>query len=186
MQKMSKMEMATFAAGDLFGGGAQLVIGFFYLRFLTDVVRINPILAGTVILLYHHHHMEFVRYGNRTGLEILMEETNPEWVSLMMDTYWTQKGGRNPVEQIRQFSDRIKIMHLRDYKVTGSWRKGGYAVTDSALFQGNLDMAAITRAAIEANIVYLPVEQQTDKPFEDLSLSMEGLKNHGFESITGL
>ncbi len=49
--KMSKLEMATFAAGDLFGGGAQLVIGFFYLRFLTDVVRINPILAGTVILL---------------------------------------------------------------------------------------------------------------------------------------
>lgn len=48
---MSKLEMATFAAGDLFGGGAQLVIGFFYLRFLTDVVRINPILAGTVILL---------------------------------------------------------------------------------------------------------------------------------------
>lgn len=49
--KMSKKEMITFAAGDLFGGGAQLVIGFFYLRFLTDVVRINPILAGTVILI---------------------------------------------------------------------------------------------------------------------------------------
>jgi oligogalacturonide transporter len=48
---MSKKEMFTFAAGDLFGGGAQLVIGFFYLRFLTDVVRINPILAGTVVLV---------------------------------------------------------------------------------------------------------------------------------------
>lgn len=51
MKMMSKKEMITFAAGDLFGGGAQLVIGFFYLRFLTDVVRINPILAGTVVLL---------------------------------------------------------------------------------------------------------------------------------------
>ncbi|MBN2656820.1 MAG: MFS transporter [Spirochaetales bacterium] len=49
--KMKFREMAAFAAGDLFGGGAQLVIGFFYLRFLTDVVRINPILAGTVVLL---------------------------------------------------------------------------------------------------------------------------------------
>ena len=49
--KLSKREMFTFAAGDLFGGGAQLVISFFYLRFLTDVVRINPILAGTVVLL---------------------------------------------------------------------------------------------------------------------------------------
>ncbi len=51
MKRMSKREMFTFAAGDLFGGGAQLVISFFYLRFLTDVVRINPILAGTVVLL---------------------------------------------------------------------------------------------------------------------------------------
>lgn len=50
-KKMTKKEMATFAAGDLFGGGAQLVIAFFYLRFLTDVVRISPILAGTVVLL---------------------------------------------------------------------------------------------------------------------------------------
>ena len=51
MKKMKIREMITFASGDLFGGGAQLVIGFFYLRFLTDVVRINPILAGTVVLL---------------------------------------------------------------------------------------------------------------------------------------
>lgn len=50
-KKMSKLEMFVFGSGDLFGGGAQLVIGFFYLRFLTDVVRINPILAGTVILI---------------------------------------------------------------------------------------------------------------------------------------
>lgn len=50
-KKMKLREMTAFAAGDLFGGGAQLVIGFFYLRFLTDVVRINPILAGTVVLL---------------------------------------------------------------------------------------------------------------------------------------
>ncbi|PAE38036.1 MFS transporter [Bacillus sp. 7884-1] len=51
MKKMMKKEVFTFAAGDLFGGGAQLVIAFFYLRFLTDVVRIDPVLAGTVILL---------------------------------------------------------------------------------------------------------------------------------------
>ena len=51
MKKMKLREMITFASGDLFGGGAQLVIAFFYLRFLTDVVRINPILAGTVVLL---------------------------------------------------------------------------------------------------------------------------------------
>ncbi len=51
MKQMSKKEMITFASGDLFGGGAQLVISFFYLIFLTDVVKISPIFAGTVILI---------------------------------------------------------------------------------------------------------------------------------------
>jgi sugar (glycoside-pentoside-hexuronide) transporter len=49
--KMSRAEIATFAAGDMFGGGAQLIISFYYLIFLTDVVKIRPILAGTVILV---------------------------------------------------------------------------------------------------------------------------------------
>ena len=50
-EKMSKAEIATFAAGDMFGGGAQLIIAFYYLIFLTDVVKLRPILAGTVILV---------------------------------------------------------------------------------------------------------------------------------------
>lgn len=48
--RLSKREMLTFASGDMFGGGAQLIISFYYLIFLTDVVRIRPALAGVVIL----------------------------------------------------------------------------------------------------------------------------------------
>ena len=51
MKNLTKREKFTFAAGDLYNGGADLIISFFYLRFLTDVVRINPLLAGTVVLL---------------------------------------------------------------------------------------------------------------------------------------
>lgn len=49
--RVSRKEKYIFAAGDLYGGGAQLIIGFYYLIFLTDVVRIRPALAGTVILI---------------------------------------------------------------------------------------------------------------------------------------
>ncbi|PKK92748.1 MAG: MFS transporter, partial [Tenericutes bacterium HGW-Tenericutes-6] len=48
---LTKMETFVFAAGDLFGGGGQILIAFFYLIFLTDVVGIRPALAGTVILI---------------------------------------------------------------------------------------------------------------------------------------
>ena len=37
--------------GDLFGGGALNLVGFYYLIFLTDVMNINPAWAGLVILV---------------------------------------------------------------------------------------------------------------------------------------
>jgi len=40
-----------FGLGDLFGGGSMVVVGFFYLYFLTDVILISPALAGTVFLV---------------------------------------------------------------------------------------------------------------------------------------
>jgi oligogalacturonide transporter len=48
--KVSRKERYIFASGDLFGGGAQIIINFYFLIFLTDVVRIRPALAGIIIL----------------------------------------------------------------------------------------------------------------------------------------
>lgn len=40
-----------YGLGDIYGGGSGVVISFYYLIFLTDVIRISPTLAGTVILI---------------------------------------------------------------------------------------------------------------------------------------
>lgn len=40
-----------YGMGDTFGGGALIVIGMFYLYFLTDIVRIEPFKAGLIILV---------------------------------------------------------------------------------------------------------------------------------------
>lgn len=149
-------------------------------NFAPKLNELGKRLAGHGLnLLYHHHDMEFVRYDGKTGLEILMEETDPDYVNLMMDTYWTQKGGRNPVAQIRQFAERIKVIHLRDYRTNFAYRKGGFYVEDCPLFEGNLDMKAIVETAREVGVPYLPVEQATDHPFEDLKISMTNLRHAG-------
>ena len=44
-------EKLIFGSGDLFIGGSQVIMAFYYLRFLTDVVQISPALAGTVVLV---------------------------------------------------------------------------------------------------------------------------------------
>ena len=134
-------------------------------------------------LLYHHHHFEYVKYGKQTGLELLMELTNPSYVNLMMDSFWTQKGGKNPVDQIVQFHDRIKIMHLRDYTIERKLRKADYVVKDCALGDGNLDILSILETAKKYNILFCPIEQNTKKPFAEVVKSTSYLKELGFEDL---
>jgi oligogalacturonide transporter len=50
-QRLGFWRKTAFGMGDIYGGGSMVVIGFYYLVFLTDVIRINPALAGTVILI---------------------------------------------------------------------------------------------------------------------------------------
>lgn len=48
---LSWWQKIGYGLGDIYGGGSGVVISFYYLIFLTDVVRISPALAGTVILI---------------------------------------------------------------------------------------------------------------------------------------
>ncbi len=50
-EKLTIWQKIGYGLGDIYGGGSGVVISFYYLIFLTDVVRISPALAGTVILI---------------------------------------------------------------------------------------------------------------------------------------
>jgi oligogalacturonide transporter len=50
-EKLSRWQKVAYGMGDIYGGGSTVIVGFFYLVFLTDVVRISPGLAGIVILV---------------------------------------------------------------------------------------------------------------------------------------
>jgi oligogalacturonide transporter len=50
-EKLSWWVKIGYGLGDIYGGGSGVIISFYYLIFLTDVVRIAPVLAGTVILI---------------------------------------------------------------------------------------------------------------------------------------
>ncbi len=49
--KLSRWQKIGYGLGDIYGGGSGVIVSFYYLYFLTDVVRISPGLAGTVILI---------------------------------------------------------------------------------------------------------------------------------------
>jgi oligogalacturonide transporter len=50
-QKLKLSTKLGFGVGDIFGGGAMVIIGIYYLRFLTDVLGLPMALAGIVFLV---------------------------------------------------------------------------------------------------------------------------------------
>jgi oligogalacturonide transporter len=50
-EKLSLKTKIGYGLGDLYGGGAFIILGTYYLHFLTDVVKIAPVLAGLIIMI---------------------------------------------------------------------------------------------------------------------------------------
>ncbi len=63
---------------------------------------------------YHHHSFEFQRFEGKTGMDILLENTEPLLVKFELDTYWLKHGGQDPGEFIRRLGNRAPLVHLKD------------------------------------------------------------------------
>lgn len=130
-----------------------------------------------IALSYHNHHWEFQKYGDRTGLQILVDETDPK-VNFQLDTYWVQEGGGDPIDWIRSVSGRIPYLHLKDMTIIDA------KVHMAEVGEGNLNWPGIFAAAKEAGTQWFIVEQdhcQRD-PFESIAISLRNLKAWGIAS----
>lgn len=127
-----------------------------------------------IALSYHNHHWEFQKFGDRVGLGILRDETDPI-VNFQLDTYWVQEGGGDPIAWIRSVSGRIPYLHLKDMTIVDA------KVYMAEVGEGNLNWPGIFAAAEEAGTRWYIVEQdhcQRD-PFESLAISLRNLKAMG-------
>lgn len=64
---------------------------------------------------YHNHFWEFkVLQDNKSGYEVLLEETDPALLSFELDLFWTVKAGKNPVELFKKYPKRFVMWHVKD------------------------------------------------------------------------
>jgi sugar phosphate isomerase/epimerase len=126
---------------------------------------------------YHNHSFELERFGDRTGLQILMEESDPEVFQMEIDTYWIQHGGGDPADWIRKSKGRADLVHVKDMEMRG--REQLY----SEVGEGNLNWPAILAACQEAGTRWYIVEQDTCQrdPFESLGISLRNLQGMGLK-----
>lgn len=134
-----------------------------------------------VQLCFHHHDFDFRHYGEDVGLDLLLANTSPENIGLELDTYWVARGGRSPRDMIDSLAGRVKVVHLRDFRLEKTLL--GVAATDAALGRGNLDFAGIVDSCIANNVHYMAIEQASDQPFADVATSVAHLRQLGYDAL---
>ena len=70
---------------------------------------------------YHNHSGEFnkLKDSDKVMWEYLVEHTNPSYVFFELDVYWCTKGGKNPVDYLKKYPNRIQMLHVKDDFVIG-------------------------------------------------------------------
>ena len=149
-----------------------------YQRFAREASQIGEKLhAAGLTFSYHNHSFEFIRFGKRTGLDIIYAESDPRFLQAEIDTYWIQHGGSDPAAWIKKVSGRMPVVHLKDMVILNDLQ------TMAEIGEGNLNWPVILQACREAGVEWYAVEQDVCQrdPFESLKISYDYLKTQGLE-----
>lgn len=68
---------------------------------------------------YHNHYHEFATIQGKPVLDWIVENTDPEYLSLELDTFWVMRAGLDPVETLKHYGKRVKLIHQKDFAWDG-------------------------------------------------------------------
>lgn len=127
---------------------------------------------------YHVHGYEFQPHGSGTLFDYLVENTDPNYVSLQMDVMWTHFGGGDPAGLLKKYGKRWVSLHLKDFRKGALKDMTGLTgpENDVPLGQGELDFVAILKEANKIGIKHMFVEDESEKELETLPISIAYLK----------
>jgi len=142
--------------------------------------------AQGIALLYHNHNIELLQV--KSGLrayELLLDETDKDYVNFEFDSYWFTDGGADAKAWMQRLGSRMKLWHIND---RGS-RQQGSAMTpilkaDSMeLGTGNMDLDGLWQLAVHSGVESVVLESHKnwiDKdPVKSLELSARWLQAKG-------
>ena len=69
-------------------------------------------------LLYHNHYHEYQLLGGKPILYHILENTDPAYLQLEMDTGWVMRAGRDPVAEMTYAASRLRLIHIKDFSHT--------------------------------------------------------------------
>ena len=144
-------------------------------------------------LYYHNHHVEFVKYDGQYLLDIIRDNTRT--LGFELDIHWIHRGGENPVAFIRKYDGRIRLLHLKDYRIgevrmpegpfdAAKFMQAFYGIVEFAeVGEGTLPVKECIQAGLEGGSEYFLIEQVDTygrDPFDSLRISRDNLIAMGY------
>ena len=134
-------------------------------------------------LLYHNHNVELLRLSSgKRAYDLLIEETDKDYVNFEFDSYWFTDGGADAKAWMQKLGSRMKLWHLTD---RGS-RQSGSAMTpilktDSVeLGTGSMDLDGLWEIAAARGVQSVVLESHKNwiekDPVRSLEVSAEWLR----------
>lgn len=120
-------------------------------------------------LAYHNHDFEFKKYGNQTGYDILLQETDKKLVDFELDLYWAVRSGNDPLQLFKANPGRFTMWHVKDMdKSKADW--------NTEIGEGSIDFKAIFAESKLSGMKHFFVEQETNyspNPSDSIKTSWE-------------
>ncbi|MES2458314.1 MAG: sugar phosphate isomerase/epimerase [Bacteroidota bacterium] len=119
-------------------------------------------------MAYHNHDFEFKKYGETTGYDILLQETNKDLIHFEMDLYWVVRSGNDPVALFDKHPGRFVMWHVKDMDKVDNTK-------NTEVGNGKIDFKSIYKHAKQAGLKHLIVEQENFAidPFESIKKSFD-------------
>jgi sugar phosphate isomerase/epimerase len=85
----------------------------------------NEARRNGVKFAYHNHGYGLRETQGQIPLQLMLQQTDPTLVFFEMDIYWTTAGGADPVQYLKDYPTRYKMLHLKDMKERRQFKGDG-------------------------------------------------------------
>jgi sugar phosphate isomerase/epimerase len=127
---------------------------------------------------YHNHGYEFQPHLAGTLMDVLIQKTDPKYVTFQMDLLWTRFPGHDPAALLLKYPGRWELMHLKDLKkgVKGDLSGGTDVRNDVTLGTGQIDFPAVLKAARKSGVKWYFIEDESPSVEQQVPKSLEYLE----------
>jgi len=131
-----------------------------------------------IIFTYHCHGYEFRPFENGTLFDLIVRETNPEYVSFELDVFWAQQGGADPAALLEKYPTRFKLMHVKDLRKGAAINLSGSAPDEDSvpLGKGQVDWVAVIKAAQKAGVEHYFIEDEAKEAVDQIPQTLRYLE----------